>query len=277
MAGPVRGALVTGAGYGMLSLVVNRRFLTEFGSRGAGMVGLVNAVFGLGAIVAPQAFLWAGETPGPVYLALALLFLAVVPLVRPAPWQEGAPTGLPPLHAGRLSILAFVFVAIVIEVGIFGFGPSALLALDLPSARVAGLASGFFAAYLAARLALYWLSASVRPEHLFLAGFVGTALAMTAVVFGAAGAGYVAAGASIGVQFPTFFVWASRVMGDDPRLGSAPLIGALAGGTFGPLLLAPVVGGFGAAALFPTLLVTAAAAGLVLAASLPRIARIAAA
>ncbi|GGL66093.1 hypothetical protein [Wenxinia marina] len=275
-AGVMAAAFVTGTGFGMLSLIVNRRFLTEFGARGPGMVGLVNAVYGVGAILAPQAVVLAGERIGPVYLGLAILLAAIVPVAQPAP-RVPAAAGLPPLHAGRLSILGFVFAAVMLEVGLFGYGPSALLALDLPTRRVALLTSGFFAAFLLARLSLYWLADRVRPEHLFLGGFVGVVAAMAAAMLGAPEAGFALSGAAVGIQFPTFYVWAARVFGSDPRYGSVPLIGSLAAATLGPLLLVPVLAAGGATALFPAALAIAAVAAVALVVSLPRIGRLAAA
>jgi fucose permease len=53
-------AFVTGFGFGLITTSVNRSFLAGFGARGPGMVGLVNAFYGLGAILSPLAFLWAG-------------------------------------------------------------------------------------------------------------------------------------------------------------------------------------------------------------------------
>ena len=64
------GGLVTGSGLGMLSAVVNRRFLGDFGARGPGMVGLVNALSGLGAIASPLLFLAVG---GALVVALRLV------------------------------------------------------------------------------------------------------------------------------------------------------------------------------------------------------------
>ena len=269
-------AALTGTGFGLLAVIVNRRFLTEFGARGAGMVGLVNAIWGLGAIAAPQAFVLAGERTGPVHLVLALLFALTVPLAQPS-GRQPASTGLPWLPPGRLAILGFVFAAITLEVGMFGYGPSALLALGLPTAEVATLISGFFTTFLAARLALYWASRRIAPEHLFLLGFLGIAVAMGIASLGAPAAGFVLAGAAVGLQFPSFYVWSTRVFGTDPRHAALPMIGSLAGGTIGPLILGPTLAAAGAAALFPVACGLAALAGAALVLSLPRIARVAAA
>ncbi|NDU99556.1 hypothetical protein [Pseudoroseicyclus tamaricis] len=271
------GALVAGIGFGGLSVVVNRRFLTEFGPRGPGMVGLVNAVFGLGAIAAPAALLLAGGRPGPVYLGLAAIALVTLPLVRPALRRPNAPTGVPPLHAGRLSVLCFIFASAVLESGLAGYGPTALLSLGMEASSVALATSGFFAAFLAGRLALYWVAQRTRPELVLAAGLFGTAAALGLASAGLTAPGFIAAGAAVGIQFPAFYVWATSVLGPDERLSSAPLIGGLAGSTLGPFALAPILGAWGGPLLFPVLAAVGLVAGLALLASLRRISRISAA
>ncbi|MGZ9812598.1 hypothetical protein ACXN5S_19210 [Pseudoroseicyclus sp. H15] len=270
-------AIVTGFGFGAMSVVVNRRFLTEFGARGPGMVGLVNAIYGIGAIAAPPALLITAGRPGPVYAGLAVLALLALPFVKPGPRRGAASLGLPPLHAGRLSILAFIFASAVIESTLVGYGPSALLAIGMAQANVALLTSGFFATFLAGRLALYWLAPRLQPEHVLAAGFFWVAAALVLVVAGLPALGFVAAGAGVAIKFPAFYVWATQVLGPDERFGAAPLLGALLGGTLGPFALAPLMAAAGAPVLFPVIAGLALAAGLALLASLRRIARISAA
>jgi MFS family permease len=86
-------AVVLGLGFGIVVTVVNRRFLHDFGERGPGMLGLVNAVTGLGAIAAPLLAMAAGG-PGPVLLGLAALCVLTIPLGTPEPPRPSA--GLPP-------------------------------------------------------------------------------------------------------------------------------------------------------------------------------------
>ncbi|HVG47781.1 MAG TPA: hypothetical protein VM899_06555, partial [Rubellimicrobium sp.] len=73
---------VAGLGFGQVMAAVNRAFLGGFGDRGPGMVGLVNAVYGLGAIGSPLLFLAAGGRPSAVYVAIAALALTALLLAR---------------------------------------------------------------------------------------------------------------------------------------------------------------------------------------------------
>jgi MFS family permease len=88
-------AFVAGLGYGILAATVNRRFLAEFGPRGPGMVSFVNGIYGLGAILSPLLFLWAGSAPPLVFWATAALAALAMVLARPEPFRTSSP-GLPP-------------------------------------------------------------------------------------------------------------------------------------------------------------------------------------
>lgn len=249
------GALVVGLGFGIVVTVVNRRFLHDFGPRGPGMVGLVNAVTGLGAIAAPLLVVAAGGRPGPVLLALAALCALTLPLV--APEARRAPSGLPPLRDPSLLLLLFVAGAVAIEVAMTGFGVSALIDLGATGTRAARLASGFFAAFLLVRVGLFWAAGRLPPATLFALGLAGTALCAGLAAFGVApGAAYVAAGATVGVCWPSFYVWASRRLGGDPRLGAAVLAASQIGAILGPLALRPTLARTGDDGLFGAVAMT---------------------
>ncbi|SHI86370.1 MFS transporter [Wenxinia saemankumensis] len=259
------GAFVIGIGFGLTSAVVNRRFLSEFGERGPGMVGLVNSVFGVGAIAAPLILVGLGERLLPVYLGLAVMAAILIPVVQPSGRQARA-QGLPDLRQKRLAILIFIHLAVITEVALFGLGPTSLLDMGLDSGAVAGLTSAFFGAFLAARLSLFWVTRRIRADQLFALGLGGAAVAMGIAAAGAPATGFILAGAAVGLQFPTFYVWASHILGPDPRMGSAVLTASISGAITGPALLAPVLAATGTGALFAILcgLMAATLAGFLL-------------
>ena len=227
---------------------MNRAFLGGFGQRGPGMVGLVNAVYGLGAILSPLLFLWAGSRPTAVYLASAGLAVLGLLLARPDP--SPAPRGLPDLRNRRLLVTLFLFGNGLIEGASAGFGASALIDAGLAPGMAARLTSAFFAAYLLSRISLYWLARHVGPDRLFLLGTGGAGLCMALAALGAPALGFVLAGGFVGMIFPGYYVWATGILGKDPRMTSAILAVALLGGTLAPLVLRPLLGLTGEAGLF---------------------------
>ncbi|EYD74627.1 hypothetical protein Rumeso_03923 [Rubellimicrobium mesophilum DSM 19309] len=265
-------ALVAGLGFGVLAVAINRRFLAEFGPRGPGMVALVNGIFGLGAILAPLLFLAVGSRPGPVLWITAVLAAVAMALSRPEPFR-GASPGLPPLSP-RLSIILLNFAAVVIEASLIGLGASALVDLGAPEAQAARLVSAFFATFVAARLGLAFVTHRLAPDLIFLLGLAGTTACLLVAAFVSPAWGLVPSGAFIGICFPAFFVWSSRLLGPDPRFGAAILAAGLTGGTLGPLALRPILGAVGVESLFWILSVFGALLTVAVAALLPRLRRL---
>jgi len=265
-------ALLAGLGFGVLAVAINRRFLQEFGARGPGMVAFVNGIYGLGAILAPLLFLAVGGRAGPVLWATAALAALAMALSRPEPFRNATP-GLPPLSP-RLLILLFTFGSVVIEAALIGLGASALVDLGLSEPSAARLVSAFFAAFVAARLGLALVTHRLPPDLVFLGGLLGTTACLLGAALVSPAWGFVPAGAFIGICFPAFFVWSSRLLGPDPRLGAAILAAGLVGGTLGPLALRPILGAFGEESLFWILSVFGALLTAVVGAFLPRLRRL---
>ncbi len=261
--GVLVGAFALGAGFGLISTIQNRRFLAEFGDRGPGMVGLLNAVFGIGAIAAPILFVWAGGAPAPVFAGIALGSAMLIPVVQPS-GKGPATIGLPEWRNRRSLILILLFASVLLEVGLFGFGPSALITLGTPELAAARLASVFFVVFLLARLGLYWLTNWISAQVLFLCGICGIALCGILAAAGWPALAYVLAGGCTGLTFPSFFVWGSAMLGRDPRIASLMLAAALSALATGPLILGLVLARFGIGSLFVVLGILAAVAAIAL-------------
>lgn len=248
------GAMLLGAGYGLCATIYNRRYLTEFGARGPAMVGIVNAVFGIGAIASPLLLVAVGNVPRLVFALVALLALAVLPAARPAP--EGPAAGSAPLRVRPELVLAAL--AIGCESSNIGLGPSGLVGHAVTETAAAALASAFFVAYLISRVALYWIAPRVPAIVLLRLAILGTCVASLAASFGAAGPGYVVAGYFTGMIFPSLFVVASGAMGHSQRATSTIIAAGLVGGIVAPALLAGLLGRLGMAQFFPAMAVYAA-------------------
>ena len=260
------GGFVAGAGFGLIAAHVNSAFLVGFGPRGPGMVGRVNAVSGIGLVLGPLIAIWLGST-ALAFALITLASLALVPLFPPVEDAAGA-RGLPRLWQPRMAVLLLNLVSVAVEASLSGLGVSALIATGWSEPAAARLASGFFAAFLLSRLSLFWLTQILPAERLFLAGTLGTAAACLLAALGWTGTGYVLSGATIGIAFPSFFVWGSRVLGPDPRMGAAMVLSGFSGVALGPLVFGGLIAVFGLPVLFPAVAATAAVLGLVIALTL---------
>ncbi len=259
------GGGLAGIGLGMLAVVVNRQFLASFGARGPGMVGMVNAVFGLGAIISPLVFVWAGGLPALVFAGIGVLALLTLPIVQPDRSLAAETAGLPHLAQWPLLILVFNVFSAMIEVGLIGLGPTALMANGIDGFDAARLVSAFSVCFLVGRLSLYWLTRLVGSDLLFLLSLTGTALCMGLSAAGLPAIGFVLAGGFIGMFFPTFYVWAIGVL-KDARMGSVILCAGLSAVTVCPVILGLILEATGQGALFA---IMAIVAGLLALAFLP--------
>lgn len=250
---------VFGVGYSMATALFNPRVLLAFGAQGPSMLSLLNACFGIGAILAPLAFVWTGSDPRIGYLATAALAAAI--WLMPGAAAKATAGGGVARGRLRLSppILGLGAVAIGIEAALGGLGPTALIAAGVTEARAATLLSAFYVVFLASRIVLSFAANRIDASLLLALSLAATAALALGGALGAPALCFVAMGAPTGAYFPTFFVAAARRMGADPRVPPAIIGAGLAGGILAPLVLAQVMGGLGAHGFF---WLTAGLAGL---------------
>jgi fucose permease len=257
-AGMVVGALTFGAGYGCATAVFNPRILRAFGPRGGGMLSLMNATFAFGAIATPLVFVWLGSN--------VTLSFAIVAVIAVAAWLGAGLAGTsappPPRATGpfnpRLGLMSFAAISIGMEACMIGLGPTALIATGMAEETAARYLSLFFVAFLAARIVLIFVADRVPAFGLYL-----VSLAMMALfAFGAAmldpAVFFVAMGLCVGLFFPTFYVAAAKVMGDDPRVSPTIIAAGLVGGISGPMMIGAVMGHLGQTGFFWVIAVLAA-------------------
>lgn len=244
------GAAVFGLGYGMATAVFNPRVLRAFGSRGPSMLSLLNATFGVGAIVAPLVFVALGSDPrwsfGLTATLCALIWLGSGAAGRQSPVPQGAVRAFRP----DWLILGFGVVAIGLEACLIGLGPTALIAAGVAEARAAELLSAFFAVFLLSRVALIFIAHLVPAFALFTGAMALTAVAAFGAVAVSAPLFFVIMGAATGLFFPGYYVTASQRMGEDIRVPPTIIAAGLVGGIFSPLAMAPLMAGLGEVGFF---------------------------
>ncbi len=253
--------VVFGTGYGISTVIYNRRMLAIFGPRGPAMLAFLNAIFAAGAIVAPLAFLAVGSSTQLAYAVIMALACAAFPFAGGEGRIAAAPQGTG--YRLHLPILAFGAIGIGMEACLIGLGPLALIALGAGEAGAAKLLSLFFLAFLLSRSVLVGAAHLVAPFTLyaFAVGGAGS-LALAMVLTGWTWL-FVPMGAFAGLFFPGFYVAGAALMGNDRRVGPTLIAAGLAGGISAPVLLSRVMQARGDAVLFAVL----AAVGLGVAAA----------
>jgi fucose permease len=258
--GVLVGAATTGFGYGVAVVLYNLLFARAFAPRGAAAVNLINAFFGVGAIVTPAfaaAVIAAQVAGGPagiasappiVFGAIASLAVVVLLMLRrvpsfPAvstPLGERHPAVAWPLLIGPLALYAGIFfLYVAVEVSTASWAPTHLERFVDP-ATAALAVSLFWGAMTLGRFGAAALGGRIAAGTLLL-GSVSLALVGVLMTPFAALAflGYALTGLGLGPVFPTTVVWLEERFGD-ATVVVAPI--ALASGNLGPVIGAPAIG-----------------------------------
>jgi fucose permease len=249
--GAVAGAVVEGAGWGGLVIVFNSLFSSGFGPRSPAMLTLLNAVYGIGAIIGPvmAGLLAAGHFRGP-FLTAGIAALVLLPLTVALPRTElpRIPhVGAQALSATRLPLVLVAFMAALflyggLEAGIGAWMATHLIATGLSVAAAATATSLFWAAYTTGRLMAASLSVVVTPPQLVIAcvGAVSV-LVLLARIGPAAPVVYTVCGLLVGPIFPMSLAWSARVFHASQRITALIISGDLLGGVLLSFLLGRLI------------------------------------
>jgi fucose permease len=265
------GAFVAGLGFGGLDIGLNVLFAQGFGERSAAALNLLNASFGLGAILGPllvAAFLPLGFRGPLLVMALVSGLLTLLLFgVRPAAQPAGAGTQT----SGLVSLLGFIllyFFYVGGEVGTASW-QATHLAPSYGEANAALLTSLFWAALTVGRLLAAPLSLVLRPPTLVLgaAGLAFLSLLLSHSLELAPYA-YTLTGLFLAPVFPTGLVWLRQTF---PRRAAGATAIVVASASFGAVVFPPLIGvavEFGGGALIPSSLAAVASVCLLSAALL---------
>ncbi|MGV8985658.1 MAG: MFS transporter [Cypionkella sp.] len=244
------GALIFGVGYGSTAALYNPRVLIAYGPTGASKLGSLNALYSLGAILAPFGFTQVGGDLRPVFWTIAAIsgvtFLLAGKAGLTGLMREGATKGFR-LH---LPILGFALVAIGIEASLAGLGPTALIRSGLSEDAAAQLLSLFFVAALATRIALILTAHRFSDFGIFVFAMAFAALSALGAALISPAFFFPLLGVSAGLFFQGEYVTASRKMGSDPRVSPIILAVGLVGAIFSPLVYAKFMDGLGSHGFF---------------------------
>ena len=266
------GSVIFGMGYGISTVVFNPRVLRAFGVKGPSMVSLLNAMFAVGAIAAPLAFVAIGSNPQLAFAAVSVICALIWLVAGTGDKAEEATTAaVSKPYRFRAGLLCFGVVCIGVEACLIGLGPTALIATGASEETAARALSGFFVAFLIARSALVFVAHVVPPFAVYAGAMTGAAVCAIGAALFPAVPFFIGMGAFAGLFFPGFFVTASRVMGDDPRVTPTIIAAGLVGGISSPVILGWLVEGMGERGFFQIIAAVTLITALVALALLRRI------
>jgi FHS family glucose/mannose:H+ symporter-like MFS transporter len=244
-------SLLSGFGAGGMDYGLNLLFATGFGRRSSAMLGILNAHYGVGAIVGPLAISLLGAHNYPYAFAgtAVLLILAswFFRLVRDSPepeHEDAAERGRRDPSRTRivipivLAFLALYGLQVTIETGVGAWEPTYLQLLGHSAHYAANATSGFWlmltlGRFIAAPLTLRW-----SEPVIVCVSCLGTTLCLVFAAWPAL-APYALAGAGLfnAPVFPAALPWLARAAPDVRWAGTGAILTANLGGVVaGPLL-----------------------------------------
>jgi fucose permease len=236
------GALAIGLGFGGISIGMNVLVGLGFGARGAAALNLLNALYGLGAVLGP--LLIALTLPNyrlPFLLSAVAAALLLVLLAKLA--EPEAPSHSPDTSVSALwPLLGFVllyFLYVGSEVGT-GTWSTTHLADSLGPAGAAGVTALFWGALMVGRLLAVPISIRFSaPRVVIIAAMLGSAALALTHATPLAPLGYGLAGLFLAPIFPTGLAWLQQVY----RAKAAQVSSiAIASANFGGVVIPPLIG-----------------------------------
>ncbi|KAA3657301.1 MAG: MFS transporter [Chloroflexi bacterium] len=254
----IGGIFFIGLAYGSLAIGINSLFAVGFGSRSPAMVNLLNAIFGIGAILSPLLFLLLPTRPQITFLILGAAAGLLIPLAFIL--DDRVPAKPVTRDKTQNHTLLFVFIVFLglgggLEASTVGYAATYLIAKGTTAETAATITSLLFLTYTLARLAAIPLSIRFTSAQIVMSCVSITAILLLASHSAAlAPISITLLGGSLAVFFPNGFNWISDVFGAS---NSTTLIfaGGLSGGVFVPFIVAWITASFGEQYIFTTILV----------------------
>ena len=251
-------APLLGAGFGGLSMSFNTLFVTHFSQKNAGLLNVLNATYGLGAVAAPwlvSTGIYSGEE---IFIAIAALSCVVML----GAWgvDDRVPSTLPEAQTtdrraqSVTPLLVTAFFILFLEAGLTYWMPSLLVETSDNELIGANYMAAFFAWFVVVRLGAAALARWITTLGFALIGLSGVCVSLllvTAGVIPLSDTTFI--GAFMGLIFPNAYAWMLLTGHGGTALGAKVLLSAITGATIGPWILGWIWPIFGDTAVLVTL------------------------
>jgi fucose permease len=246
-------ALVAGLGFGGIDYGLNQLFALGFGRRSTAMLNILNAHFGVGAILAPAVIGMVGAQHYPaVFLGFALATAPLVLFLRgirdrmPPPAPVSGPAGAADRASVRNRSLAVVLGSFIllyvlhvgIEAGVGGWEPTHLETVGYAAGTAATATSVYWLMMTVGRFLVAPIALRYSAQSIIAVSCAGmTVCLLLASVPALAPYAYAGVGLFIAPIFPTGLPWLFSAVPRATRAGALVIAASMVGGVAaGPLL-----------------------------------------
>ena len=251
-------APLLGIGFGGLSMSFNTLFVTHFSQKNAGLLNVLNATYGLGAVAAPWLVSTGMYSGTEVFLAIAVLSLVV--MIGAWGIDDRVPSNLPTIASedsdkSRVDpLLVTAFLILFLEAGLTYWMPSLLGETSDNELIGASYMAAFFGWFVVVRLGAAALATWITTLGFALIGLSGVFASLLLVTTGFIPLSETSfIGAFMGLIFPNAYAWMLMTGHGGTALGAKLLLSAITGATVGPWLLGWIWPIFGDIAVLLTL------------------------
>ncbi|MGW2384145.1 MFS transporter [Streptomyces sp. NPDC001658] len=243
-------ALLAGLGFGGIDYGLNQLFAVGFGHRSAAMLNILNAHFGIGAILGPALIGVVGSAHYPaVFLGFALVNLPLLLCLKgvrdraPQPSDAAAADGGGRVLGRSLGSVLAVFVALYvlhvgIEAGVGGWEPTHLETVGYGAGVAATATSVYWLMMTVGRFLVAPIALRFSAQAIITVSCAGmTACLLLASIPALAPYAYAGVGLFIAPIFPTGLPWLHRAAPTARRAGALVIAASMVGGVVaGPAL-----------------------------------------
>lgn len=264
-------AFLGGLGFGGIDYGLNQLFAVGFGDRSPAMLNVLNAHFGIGAVLGPALIAWLGPGDYPYAFAACAVLAGALILCTGGVRSEApplSPAERPAASGGLLSrvLVGFLLLYILnvgVEAGVGGWEPTHLETVGYSATVAASATSVYWLMMTAGRFLVVPITLRYAPERILAVCAAGmTGCLLLTLIPGAAPVAYAGVGLFIAPVFPTGLPWLNRALPQAKRAGAWVIAASMIGGVAAPPLLGVGIEAAGIRAV-PWLLTALSAASLV--------------
>jgi MFS transporter, FHS family, glucose/mannose:H+ symporter len=233
------GAVIIGLGFGSMDLAFNTIFSTGFGHNSTAMTNVLNALFGVGAIVGPflvSALPNDSRTP---FLIMAAATLGLVPLLLGLRANKLEQPKSQFVYSGLFGLFVLLFFFYVgVEVSAANLEPRQLKeGLGLTEQAAAQWNALYWGGITASRILIVPIALRFKPATIVIGSATLAVIGLALTHFPSlAPYAYIIAGLGFGPIFPTGFVWLTQAIPSSVAAASF----VVAAANFGAVLIPPI-------------------------------------
>jgi fucose permease len=239
-------AFLGGLGFGGIDYGLNQLFAVGFGDRSTAMLNVLNAHFGIGAVLGPALVAWLGPDDYP-YTFGACAVLATVLIVAGSSGVRtrvsdvtSAQTPRSSLDLSRVLVgfLVLYVLNVAVEAGVGGWEPTHLETVGYTATVAASATSVYWLMMTAGRFLVVPITMRHAPERILAVCAAGmTVCLLLTLVKGVAPVAYAGVGLFIAPVFPTGLAWLNTALPQAGRAGAWVIAASNVGGVAAPPLL----------------------------------------